>query len=243
MAASDSVAVHLQSPAVTAGPSPAQPAPFLTHSSAALPHAEKEPSFRPVVDHFDSRSVHSTRTSARSIHSVRMARSVRSRASKQSNLTHSEPHFSGAEIVRDIIVGLSDGLTVPFALAAGLASLNNSKIVVTAGMSEIVAGAISMGLGGYLAGMSEIEHYDAERARERMEVDVMPEEEEQEIVDIFHPYGLDRESIEPLLSLLKANPETWVDFMMRFELSLERPSVHRSWISAITIGLSYFVSG
>ncbi|KAI9333785.1 Ccc1 family, partial [Zopfochytrium polystomum] len=140
-------------------------------------------------------------------------------------------------------VRLSDGLTVPFALAAGLASLGNSKIVVTAGVAEIVAGAISMGLGGYLAGKSEIEHYDSERDREFAEISAMPEREEQEIVDIFTPYGLDRKAVQPLLSVLKDDPEKWVDFMMRFELSLERPNASRSWISAITIGFSYLMGG
>ncbi|RKO84983.1 Ccc1 family, partial [Blyttiomyces helicus] len=136
---------------------------------------------------------------------------------------------------------LSDGLTVPFALAAGLSTLNNSRLVVTAGIAEIIAGAISMGLGGFLAGMSEIEHYDSERARECYEVDTCPDKEEEEIVEIFEPYGLDRESVQPLLDVLKKDKNTWVDFMMKFELNLERPSPRRSWISAITIGSSYFV--
>ncbi|KAJ3414118.1 hypothetical protein HDV05_007062 [Chytridiales sp. JEL 0842] len=156
---------------------------------------------------------------------------------------HAEPHFGGAEIVRDVIVGMSDGLTVPFALAAGLASLNNTQIVVTAGMAEIVAGAISMGLGGYLAGRSEIEHYESERQREYDEIATVPEKEEEEIVEIFEPYGLDRASVEPLLTLLKKDHDKWVDFMMKFELSMERPDANRSWISALTIGGSYFLGG
>ncbi|KAJ1558020.1 hypothetical protein HK405_014593, partial [Cladochytrium tenue] len=171
------------------------------------------------------------------------AGSMTSKMSHRSNYGHDEPHFAGAEIVRDVIVGLSDGLTVPFALAAGLASLGSSRIVVTAGFAEIVAGAISMGLGGYLAGKSEIEHYESEREREFREVAEIPEEEEQEIVDIFAPYGLDRKACEPMLVLLRANPEKWVDFMMKFELSLERPDNSRSWISAVTIGSSYFIGG
>ncbi|KAJ1552548.1 hypothetical protein HK405_010911, partial [Cladochytrium tenue] len=169
--------------------------------------------------------------------------SMTSKMSHRSSYAHDEPHFAGAEIVRDVIVGLSDGLTVPFALAAGLASLGSSRIVVTAGFAEIVAGAISMGLGGYLAGKSEIEHYESEREREFREVAEIPEEEEQEIVDIFAPYGLDRKACEPMLVLLRANPEKWVDFMMKFELSLERPDSSRSWISAVTIGSSYFIGG
>ncbi|KAJ3196595.1 hypothetical protein HK101_008387 [Irineochytrium annulatum] len=145
--------------------------------------------------------------------------------------------------MRDIIIGLSDGLTVPFALAAGLASLNSSKLVITAGMAEIVAGSISMGLGGYLAGNSELEHYDAERKRELLEVATLPKKEEREIVELFEPYGMSRKDVEPLLLRLKSNPELWVDFMMRFELALDRPDKKRSYISALTIGISYFLGG
>ncbi|KAI8912486.1 Ccc1 family [Gorgonomyces haynaldii] len=157
--------------------------------------------------------------------------------------SHKEPHFGNAEIVRDIIVGLSDGLTVPFALAAGLASLDNSRLVVTAGIAEIVAGSISMGLGGFLAGKSEIEHYDCEREREEYEVEHMPEREEEEIHEIFEEYGVQRETLNPLVEYLKSNPSIWVDFMMKFELGLERPNSNRTWISALTIGLSYFLGG
>ncbi|KAI9205843.1 VIT family-domain-containing protein [Polychytrium aggregatum] len=157
--------------------------------------------------------------------------------------SHIEPHFEGAEVLRDIIVGLSDGLTVPFALAAGLAALGNSRLVVLAGMAEIVAGAISMGLGGWLAGRSEIEHYDAERKREQFEVKELPDHEEAEIVEIFEPYGLSKEALQPLLDGLKADPEKWVDFMMKFELCLEKPDPSRTWISALTIGSSYFIGG
>ena len=121
--------------------------------------------------------------------------------------SHAEPHFGNAEVVRDIIVGLSDGLTVPFALAAGLAALDNSRLVVTAGVAEIVAGSISMGLGGFLAGHSEIEHYDSERAREEYEVVHLPEREEEEIHEIFEEYGVERSTIDPLVTFLKAHPE------------------------------------
>ncbi|KAJ3206705.1 hypothetical protein HDU67_008010 [Dinochytrium kinnereticum] len=169
--------------------------------------------------------------------------SICSATSNSSVDSHMEPHFAGAEIVRDVIVGLSDGLTVPFALAAGLANMNSTQVVVIAGMAEIVAGAISMGLGGYLAGRSEIEHYEAEWKRELIEVATVPEKEEQEIVDIFKPYGMSREDVEPLLTLLRADPHKWVEFMMKFELSLEKPDSNRSWISAITIGFSYFMGG
>ncbi|KAI9333667.1 VIT family-domain-containing protein [Obelidium mucronatum] len=157
--------------------------------------------------------------------------------------SHDEPHFEGAEIIRDVVVGLSDGLTVPFALTAGLASLGNSRFVVLAGMAEIVAGAISMGLGGYLAGKSEIEHYESEYAREQKEVIELPEREEEEIIELFEPYELDRTALQPLLDVLKANPDKWVEFMMKYELNLEKPDPSRVWVSALTIGGSYFMGG
>jgi VIT1/CCC1 family predicted Fe2+/Mn2+ transporter len=157
--------------------------------------------------------------------------------------SHAEPHFGSAEVVRDVIIGLSDGLTVPFALAAGLATLDSSRLVLTAGIAEVVAGSISMALGGYLAGLSEIEHYDNERKREAWEVEYLPEREEEEIVEIFEPYGISEHALQPLIRHLKANKETWVDFMMKFELNLERPEPNRSWISALTIGVSYFLGG
>lgn len=157
--------------------------------------------------------------------------------------SHNEPHFGNAEIIRDCIVGLSDGLTVPFALAAGLASLNNSRLVIIAGAAEVVAGSISMALGGFLAGLSEIEHYDSERKREIWEVDNLPNREEAETYEIFEPYGIGRKELEPLIKKFRQDKETWVDFMMKFELNLERPEASRSWISALTIGISYFCGG
>ncbi|KAJ3198864.1 hypothetical protein HDU82_000956 [Entophlyctis luteolus] len=156
---------------------------------------------------------------------------------------HVEPHFGGAEIVRDVVIGLSDGLTVPFALTAGLSSLGSSRFVVLAGMSELVAGGISMGLGGYLAGRSEIEHYDAEEEREWNEVNAVPWKEEEEVAEIFEPYGMSRRDVEPLVERLKADPPMWVQFMMMYELGLEKPETSRLWISALTIGGSYFMGG
>ncbi|KAJ3133824.1 hypothetical protein HK100_004037 [Physocladia obscura] len=156
---------------------------------------------------------------------------------------HEEPHFTGADVVRDIVVGLSDGLTVPFALTAGLSSLGDSRFVVVAGMAEIVAGCISMGLGGYLAGRSEIEHYNAEEKREWHEIRTVPEQEEEEIYEIFEPYGMERNDIEPLVRRLKEKPEMWIEFMMKYELNLEKPDSSRLWISALTIGGSYFMGG
>ncbi|CAG8460285.1 5162_t:CDS:2 [Ambispora gerdemannii] len=156
---------------------------------------------------------------------------------------HLEQHFDSPEVIRDIVIGLSDGLTVPFALAAGLSSLGNPNLVVTAGLAELLSGAISMGLGGYLAARSEADHYDTERKREEREVVDCLEDEIDEIVEILEPYGLDRDSLGPVIEKLKNNPEKFVDFMMKFELNLEKPDPKRSWISAITIGLSYFIGG
>ncbi|KAH8551341.1 Ccc1 family [Umbelopsis sp. PMI_123] len=156
---------------------------------------------------------------------------------------HREDHFEQPELVRDCILGLSDGLTVPFALAAGLSSLDNTKIVIYGGVAELVSGALSMALGGYLAARSEMEHYKNERRREERELDLYPEEEEDEIVELFESYGMDRASLEPMLAKLRESPERAVDFHMRFELNLEKPDPNRSWMSAVTIGSSYFVGG
>jgi hypothetical protein len=144
---------------------------------------------------------------------------------------HVEEHFDRPELVRDIILGLSDGLTVPFALAAGLSSLGDSRIVIYGGLAELVSGAISMGLGGYLAAKSEADHYHTEREREAREVELYPEEEEEEIIELFEPYGLDRESMEPMMIRFRQNTENFVDFMMKFELNLELPDPNRSWVS------------
>ncbi|OLY81136.1 Vacuolar iron transporter 1 [Smittium mucronatum] len=157
--------------------------------------------------------------------------------------SHHEHHKLNTEILRDAIIGLADGLTVPFALAAGLSNLADNKLVVLAGFAELIAGSISMALGGYLASKSEIEHFDAERKREEMEIVMFPEAEEQEIIDIFQPYGLTIDEIEPILKSLKANPKMYVDFMMKFELNLEKPDPYRSVTSAATIGSAYFLGG
>ncbi|ORZ14184.1 Ccc1 family [Absidia repens] len=167
----------------------------------------------------------------------------RTPSSEYRPIGHTEEHFQSAEIVRDAIIGLSDGLTVPFALAAGLSSLGSSRIVVYGGAAEIVSGSISMALGGFLAAKSEIEHYKTERQREEREVEDCPQDEEDEIVDILEPYGLDRVTIQPIIDKLKENPQKFVDFMMKFELALEMPDPRRSWISALTIGSSYFLGG
>lgn len=157
---------------------------------------------------------------------------------------HIEHHFTGSERVRDIIIGMSDGLTVPFALAAGLSGVSNSTaIVITGGLAEMAAGAISMGLGGYLAARSDAEHYEAERATEQREVETTPEVEVKEMERVFLSYGLEKEQSTTIANALSLHPEAWVDFMMRFELGLEKPNPKRAVSSALTIGLSYIVGG
>ncbi len=158
--------------------------------------------------------------------------------------SHTEEHFSGREIVRDIVIGMSDGLTVPFALAAGLTGASQgNEVIVTAGLAEIVAGSIAMGLGGYLAGKTEIDHYASELKREYMEVDMYPEKEKQEVRDVFNEYGLSNESTEAIVEELSRDKDKWVKFMMRYELGLEQPDINRARQSALTIGISYIIGG
>src|SRR6202046_3989512 len=157
---------------------------------------------------------------------------------------HVESHFESSETVRDIVIGLSDGLTVPFALAAGRsAAVASSHIVVLAGLAEIAAGSIAMGLGGYLAARGDAEHYVSERQREEREVIERTNDEEEEIYEIFEQYQVDRASAAPVLAALKRNPIAWVDFMMRFELGLEKPASNRALRSALTIAASYIAGG
>jgi vacuolar iron transporter family protein len=157
---------------------------------------------------------------------------------------HVERHFTGSALVRDIIIGMSDGLTVPFALAAGLSgTVGDAFVVVVAGLAEMAAGGISMGLGGYLAGRSEADTYRAELERERSEVREMPRAEVAEVRQIFADYGLQGQSLEAAVSAVTSNPKTWVGFMMREELGLERPDPRQALRSAVTIGLSYVAGG
>jgi VIT1/CCC1 family predicted Fe2+/Mn2+ transporter len=157
---------------------------------------------------------------------------------------HIERHFTASEIVRDIVIGMADGLTVPFALAAGLTgAVASSSIVVTAGVAEIAAGAIAMGLGGYLAAKSDAEHYHAEQRREQQEVIEKPREEMQEVADILRTYGMTEEHIKPAVEAMRERPKQWIDFMMRFELGLEKPEPGRARISATVIAASYVVGG
>jgi VIT1/CCC1 family predicted Fe2+/Mn2+ transporter len=157
---------------------------------------------------------------------------------------HVEQHFTGSEVIRDIVIGMSDGLTVPFALAAGLSGIANStSIVITGGLAEIAAGSIAMGLGGYLAARSDIEHYASERETERREVETIPAKEKQEVEQVLLAYGLEKEQSTLVANALSKRPEAWIDFMMRFELGLEKPDPKRALTSALTIGFSYIIGG
>lgn len=160
------------------------------------------------------------------------------------NTPHIEKHFTSSEVVRDIVIGMADGLTVPFALAAGLSgAVSGTRIIVVAGLAEIAAGAIAMGLGGYLAAKNDAEHYVSELKREELEVIERTEDEEAEVREILLEYGLRSEQADPIISHFKANPKKWVDWMMRFELGLEAPDPGRALKSALTIALSYIAGG
>jgi VIT1/CCC1 family predicted Fe2+/Mn2+ transporter len=157
---------------------------------------------------------------------------------------HVEQHFTAGHTVRDIVIGMSDGLTVPFALAAGLTGvITDARLIVTAGLAEIAAGSIAMGLGGYLAARSDAEHYASERRREEREVVEVPDREQEEIREIFESYGIGRNDCEPVVASLARRPEEWVRFMMRFELGLEEPEPGRAWQSALTIAGAYIIGG
>ena len=157
---------------------------------------------------------------------------------------HIEKHFTATEMVRDIVIGMSDGLTVPFALAAGLTgAVAASGIIVTAGLAEIAAGSIAMGLGGYLAARSDADHYESERRRELGEVQSLTAVEAKETEAIFRSYGLTQEECIPLVAAFQKRPQAWVDFMMRFELGLEKPEPKRALTSALTIAGAYIAGG
>lgn len=157
---------------------------------------------------------------------------------------HTEKHFTASETVRDVVIGISDGLTVPFALAAGLSeAVDSSSIVVTAGLAEIAAGSIAMGLGGYLAARTDFEHYSSEEKREMREIQELPKQEALEVADVFRNYGLSDEQVAPLVEAIRRDPVQWVNFMMRFELGLEPTDPARALTSALTIGSSYITGG
>jgi vacuolar iron transporter family protein len=161
---------------------------------------------------------------------------------------HAEKHFTATETVRDIVIGMADGLTVPFALAAGISGAvatnpHASTLVVTAGFAEIAAGSIAMGLGAYLAAKTDFEHYASERKREVQETVELPDVETEEVAKVFRHYGLSDAEMAPIVNAIISNQENWVDFMMRFELGLEEPHPQRARISALTIAVSYIVGG
>jgi vacuolar iron transporter family protein len=157
---------------------------------------------------------------------------------------HVERHFTSGDLVRDIVIGMSDGLTVPFALAAGLSgAVESTSIVITAGLAEIAAGSIAMGLGGYLAARSDAEHYASERQREETEVRDIPDAEAREVSELLASYGVNAEASAPVVRALQQQPDAWIDFMMRFELGLEQPDPKRALVSASTIAGAYIAGG
>ncbi len=157
---------------------------------------------------------------------------------------HSERHFTGSAMIRDIVIGMADGLTVPFALAAGLSgAVDSTTIIVTAGLAEMAAGSIAMGLGGYLAARSDAEHYASERIREQHEIDTVPDLETQEVAAILATYGVEPAQSTLITNALRQRPQAWLDFMMRFELGLEEPDPKRALTSALTIGFAYMAGG
>ncbi|CCH03639.1 protein of unknown function DUF125 transmembrane (plasmid) [Fibrella aestuarina BUZ 2] len=157
---------------------------------------------------------------------------------------HHEQHLRSSDMISDIVIGMSDGLTVPFALAAGLSgAVANSSLVVTAGIAEIVAGSIAMGLGGYLAGRTEQDHYESERRRESLEVETVPEREKEEVREVFAHMGLSPALQIAVADELARDKTKWIDFMMKYELGLDEPDPNRATKSAFTIGASYVLGG
>jgi vacuolar iron transporter family protein len=158
---------------------------------------------------------------------------------------HVESHFEASETVRDVVIGMSDGLTVPFALAAGLTGVASatSHLVVIAGLAEIAAGSIAMGLGGYLAARTDEDHYESEKQREIRECIELPEKETEEVAEVFRGYGMSEEEMAPVVKAICSDQKRWVDFMMRFELGFEEPDPKRARNSAVTIAFSYIVGG
>jgi len=157
---------------------------------------------------------------------------------------HVESHFEGSETVRDVVLGMSDGLTVPFALAAGLSgAVASSRVVLVAGVAELAAGAIAMGLGGYLAAKSEADTWHSELRREHEEVVEVPAEEKEEVRKVFRGWGLEADVLESATEAVCSDRDRWVDFMMREELHLSEPDPKRARVSALTIGGSYVAGG
>ncbi|WP_028987781.1 VIT1/CCC1 transporter family protein [Thermicanus aegyptius] len=157
---------------------------------------------------------------------------------------HVEKHFLAPDLIRDIVIGMADGLTVPFALAAGLSgAVTSTTLVVIAGIAEIAAGSIAMGLGGYLAARTDREHYLTELERERREIIELPDREREEVAEILTGWGMKEQEVEAAVDSISSDPDKWVDFMMKYELGLEEPEPKRALNSSVTIGLSYIVGG
>lgn len=157
---------------------------------------------------------------------------------------HVEKHFTSSETVRDVVIGMSDGLTVPFALAAGLSgAVDASSVIITAGLAEVAAGAIAMGLGGYLAARTDAEHFNTEREREERETVDMPNQEAEEVASIFRSYGLKENTVQDAVTAIRSDRNRWIDFMMKYELGLEEPDPKRAKASALTIAGSYIAGG
>jgi VIT1/CCC1 family predicted Fe2+/Mn2+ transporter len=159
-------------------------------------------------------------------------------------MEHHEEHLQSAAWLTDIVIGMSDGLTVPFALAAGLSgAVSSTGIIIIAGIAEIAAGSIAMGLGGYLAGKTEIDHYNSELKREYREVEQVPEKEKEEVREFFENLGLSQDIQKQAVEEIARDKQKWVDFMMKYELGLDKPDPKRATKSAMNIGLSYVVGG
>jgi VIT1/CCC1 family predicted Fe2+/Mn2+ transporter len=157
---------------------------------------------------------------------------------------HQEDHLQSSDLLTDIVIGMSDGLTVPFALAAGLSgAVSSTSLIVIAGIAEIAAGSIAMGLGGYLAGKTEIDHYHSELKKEYDEVERIPDKERAEVKDFFSGLGLSEEVQQKAVMEMTKDKDKWVDFMMKYELGLDKPDPKRARKSAFNIGLSYVVGG
>jgi VIT1/CCC1 family predicted Fe2+/Mn2+ transporter len=162
----------------------------------------------------------------------------------QAAIKHEEQHFESPQFLKDIVIGMADGLTVPFALAAGLSgAVDTTGIILTAGIAEIAAGSIAMGLGGYLAGRTEVDHYKSELERENFEVDEFPEKEKVEVEEVLQEFGVSSRSSREIVEEMSKDKEKWVKFMMRFELGLEKPDEKRASRSALNIGAAYIVGG
>lgn len=157
---------------------------------------------------------------------------------------HIERHFTATATVRDIVIGMSDGLTVPFALAAGLSgAVDSTGLIITAGLAEVAAGAIAMGLGGYLAARTDAEHFAGERSREERETHELPETEAAEVAQVFRGYGLPEETVTAVVRAIRSDRKRWVDFMIKFELGMSEPDPSRARKSALTIALAYVAGG